>query len=102
MSEGRQGSRSIGRTTPSDPSRGYAYAANLIADLELHRFDGNTWQKVSVTPSYHKDGSATLSFNPTLVNIYELYAVGVKSKGGYGRIGRYRLTISGSDVREAS
>jgi hypothetical protein len=92
----------IGRTTPSDPSRGYAYAANLIADLELHRFDGNTWQKVSVTPSYHKDGSATLSFNPTLMKIYELYAVGVKSKGGYGRIGRYRLTISGSDVREAS
>jgi hypothetical protein len=95
-----------------DQISGIPYSANLLADVELWHtsgMPGASWERVVLPiraePTgesgivQHADGTVTLTFVPQHID-YLRYAVGIKSRGGYSRIGRYRVTVSGTHVLE--
>jgi hypothetical protein len=95
-----------------DQISGYSYSANLLADVELWRRTGKpgaAWERVALPiraePTgesaivLHADGTASLTFHPRHTE-YRSYALGIKSRGGYARIGQFHVIVSGTNVLE--
>ena len=76
-------------------------AANLVAELELWRNAGETWQRLAPI-GQQPDGelSAWITWQVPSGQTGE-YAVGVRSRGGYGDLGQYIVTVTGAGIDEA-
>ena len=77
-------------------------AANLAAEIELWRKIAGTWQPLRTSGAQPAaDLSAWIAWQVPVDQTGE-YAVGAKSRGGYGDLGKYVVTVTGNGVNEVS